>query len=137
MIYTKDLIINSLKRLSITLITIATILISNMALAFEKQIPHRDFTIILSSPKNFVSGKNEFQLSIKKGDKFIKDSDIKLTFNMPEMPGMPKMSELATLSLDNDVYKGEVVLPHGGTWQIRIQFSVDNKKYQAKSSIDF
>lgn len=137
MIYAKIPLLNKIKKLGIALIILMAILIGNKALAFEKQIAHKDFTIMLYSSKNFASGKNEFQLSIKQGDNFIKDSNTKLSFTMPEMLGMSKMTEIATLSLKNNIYNGEVFLPHGGTWQIRIQFSVDNKKYQAKSSIDF
>ncbi len=129
--------LKKLHSIGVIVAIIAVFLLSNKALAFEKQIPHKDFIILLSSPKNFVSGKNEFELTIKQGQKFIADSALKLSFTMPEMPGMPKMTEVATISLRGNSYKGVVVFPHGGTWQIRIQFSVDNKKYQAKSSIDF
>lgn len=107
------------------------------AFAFDKQITYKNFEITLSSPKNFVSGKNEFTLAIKNGNSFIKDSNAELIFTMPEMPGMPKMTEMATLTLDGDTYKGVVNFPHGGTWQIKVQFNDGDKKHQAKSSIDF
>lgn len=119
------------------LFMIMACLLGNKAFAFDKEIAHKDFSIVLSSQKNFVGGKNEFTLAIKKGNTFVKDADVKLSFTMPEMPGMPKMTELATLTLDGDMYKGSINFPHGGTWQIRLQFSHNGKKYQAKSSIDF
>ncbi len=107
------------------------------AFGFEKQIDTNGFSIVLQSPKNFTSGQNEFTLSLKQGDKPIRDSKISVKFMMPEMPGMPKMTQEATISANGDTYKGVVAFPHGGTWQIRIQFEVDSKSYQAKSSIDF
>ncbi len=125
------------KKLSIVAFVFMLFALSYKAFAFDKQIAYKDFEITLSSPKNFVAGKNEFTLVIKNGNSFVKDSNAKLLFIMPEMPGMPKMTEMATLTLDGDTYKGVVNFPHGGTWQIKVQFSDGNKKHQAKSSIDF
>ena len=56
---------------------------------------------------------------------------------MPEMPGMPKMSEEAIMQAKGNTFMGTVSFPHGGTWQIRIIFVINGKKYQAKSSLDF
>ncbi|WP_082942578.1 MULTISPECIES: FixH family protein [unclassified Helicobacter] len=109
--------------------------------AFEKKIESKDgFEITISSPKNFTAGKNSFDLILTKNGAQIADLDsakVAVRFSMPEMPGMPKMSEDASISLESGALKGVVSFPHGGTWQIRVNFEVDGVKYQAKSSIDF
>lgn len=105
--------------------------------AFDKDIAHKDFTITLSSPKNFTSGQNHFELVVKKDNKAVQISDVKVIFTMPEMPGMPRMSEDSAIEIDGTKAKGTVSFPHGGTWQIKIAFTYDSNKYQAKSSIDF
>ena len=108
-----------------------------MASAFDKEITHKDFAITFSSAKNFTAGQNNFEVVIKKDGKVIKPTELKITFGMPEMSGMPKMTEEAQMSASGDKFSGVVSFPHGGTWQIRIIFIVDGTKYQAKSSIDF
>lgn len=113
-------------------------LIFSQASAFEKVLQAKEYEIILSAPKNFTSGKNEFSVSIKRNGNEIEASDVAVKFMMPEMPGMPKMSEDSQISKDGEkAYKGVVHFPHGGTWQIRASFKIDSKNYLAKGSIDF
>ena len=105
------------------LFTLITIMLfyTTLAFGFEKSITHKDF----------------MQLTIKQNDTVIKASEIKVIFMMPEMPGMPKMSEEAVMQAKGNTFMGTVSFPHGGTWQIRIIFVINGKKYQAKSSLDF
>lgn len=114
------------------------VLFFSQALGFEKVLKAKEYEIILSAPKNFTSGKNEFNVSVKQNGNEIEASDVAVKFMMPEMPGMPKMSEDSQMSKDGEkAYKGVVHFPHGGTWQIRASFKIDNKNYLAKGSIDF
>lgn len=105
--------------------------------AFDKNIKHKDFSITLSSQKDFTAGSNDFSLAIKKDNQQVKADEVSISFMMPEMPGMPKMTEKAKVEYKGDNIQGNVSFPHGGTWQIRISFMIDGKKYNAKSSIDF
>ncbi|MWV61902.1 copper resistance protein [Helicobacter saguini] len=105
--------------------------------AFSKNFSNKDFSFILESSKDFTSGQNEFSFIVQKGGKSVAVENLKVTFFMPEMPGMPKMSSDSTLSANGDSYKGSVNLAHGGTWQVKVSFSFEGKKYQAKTSIDF
>lgn len=105
--------------------------------ALEKSFKAKDFTLTLKSAKPFTSGNNEFNFSITKDSKAILPQNLKITFFMPEMPGMPKMSEQASINKGTNDYTAVVNLVHGGTWQIKVTFEIDGKKYQGKSSIDF
>lgn len=115
----------------------AVFLLFNVTFAFEKTFSNKDFNFVLESSKDFVAGSNNFSFSIKKDSKAVEVQNLKIVFFMPEMPGMPKMSEEANLTKNNDKYIGSVNLVHGGTWQVKVSFNIDGKKYQAKSSIDF
>lgn len=121
------------------LFTLITIMLfyTTLAFGFEKSITHKDFMLTLINPKDFTAGHNNFELTIKQNDTVIKASEIKVIFMMPEMPGMPKMSEEAVMQAKGNTFMGTVSFPHGGTWQIRIIFVINGKKYQAKSSLDF
>ncbi|RDU60822.1 copper resistance protein [Helicobacter marmotae] len=110
----------------------------SLSYGFEKVITNKDdFEITLSSPKNFTSGHNSFEVSIKKDHALIKAEGLKVSFIMPEMPGMPKMTENAQLEAKDTKFLGQVSLPHGGTWQIRISFMYQGGEQRARSSIDF
>lgn len=104
---------------------------------FSKNFTSKDFNFILESSKDFTSGQNEFNFIVQKGGKAVAVENLKIIFFMPEMPGMPKMSAESSLSASGNGYKGSVNLAHGGTWQVKVSFSFEGKKYQAKSSIDF
>lgn len=117
-----------------------SLLVFNIMFGFSKEFSSKDFSFTLSAPKNFTSGSNEFSFKIQKNGASVdtqKVQDLQVVFFMPEMPGMPKMSANSNLAKDSSDYKGVVNLAHGGTWQIRVSFSYEGKKYNAKTSIDF
>jgi len=54
---------------------------------------------------------------------------------MPEMPGMPYMEEVKTMSASGDAYSSNVNFSMGGTWQVKIFIEADGKKYKHSSSV--
>ena len=113
-------------------------LLCAVGFGLEKGFSKDDFSFKLESSKNFSAGENSFSFSVLKDGKNVGDlSDLRLEFFMPEMPGMPKMTQKSNITKNGDKYSGVVNFPHGGTWQIKVYFSFEGKKYQAKSSIDF
>jgi len=61
-----------------------------------------------------------------------KPKEFKAYLYMPEMPGMPAMTELFEL---NNNYEGKVFIPMSGEWQIIIE--IDNKTIKKSINIPF
>ena len=84
------------------------------------------YDVTLKSSKALVVGSNEFLVKLSKDSKVIENAKVKAKFFMPEMPGMPYMESESEATLVNGVYKLNINLPMGGTWQYQLKFKTDD-----------
>ena len=82
--------------------------------------------VTLKSSKALVVGSNEFLVKLSKDSKVIENAKVKAKFFMPEMPGMPYMESESEATLVNGVYKLNINLPMGGTWQYQLKFKTED-----------
>lgn len=82
--------------------------------------------VILKSSKALVVGSNELIVELVKDSKVIENAKVKAKFFMPEMPGMPYMESEGEATLVNGVYKLNINLPMGGTWQYQLKFKTED-----------
>ena len=83
------------------------------------------YDVTLKSSKALVVGSNEFLVKLSKDSKVIENAKVKAKFFMPEMPGMPYMESESEATLVNGVYKLNINLPMGGTWQYQLKFKTE------------
>ena len=84
------------------------------------------YNVILKSSKALVVGSNELLVELAKDSKVIENAKVKAKFFMPEMPGMPYMESESEATLVNGVYKLNINLPMGGTWQYQLKFKTED-----------
>ena len=84
------------------------------------------YDVILKSSKALVVGSNELIVELAKDSKVIENAKVKAKFFMPEMPGMPYMESESEATLANGVYKLNINLPMGGTWQYQLKFKTED-----------
>ena len=84
------------------------------------------YDVILKSSKALVVGSNELLVQLAKDSKVIENAKVKAKFFMPEMPGMPYMESESEATLVNGVYKLNINLPMGGTWQYQLKFKTED-----------
>ena len=84
------------------------------------------YDVTLKSSKALVVGSNEFLVKLSKDSKVIENANVKAKFFMPEMPGMPYMESESEATLVNGVYKLNINLPMGGTWQYQLKFKTED-----------
>ena len=84
------------------------------------------YNVILKSSKALVVGSNELIVELAKDSKVIENAKVKAKFFMPEMPGMPYMESESEATLANGVYKLNINLPMGGTWQYQLKFKTED-----------
>ena len=84
------------------------------------------YDVTLKSSKALVVGSNEFLVGLAKDSKVIETAKVKVKFFMPEMPGMPYMESESEATLVNGVYKLNINLPMGGTWQYQLKFKTED-----------
>ena len=84
------------------------------------------YDVILKSSKALVVGSNELLVELAKDSKVIENVKVKAKFFMPEMPGMPYMESESEATLVNGVYKLNINLPMGGTWQYQLKFKTED-----------
>ena len=102
---------------------------------FTKTGKAGNLSITYSSAKPLVVGDNTMKVSVSENGKAVTGAKVELKIFMPEMPGMPYMEEVKTLSADGDVYSGNVNFSMGGTWQVKIFIEKDGKNYKHSSSV--
>lgn len=84
------------------------------------------YDVTLKSSKALVVGSNEFLVKLSKDSKVVENAKVKVKFFMPEMPGMPYMESESEATLVNGVYKLNINLPMGGTWQYQLKFKTED-----------
>ncbi|HRG61104.1 MAG TPA: FixH family protein [Aliarcobacter cryaerophilus] len=82
--------------------------------------------VSLKSSKALVVGSNELLVELSKDSKVIENAKVKAKFFMPEMPGMPYMESESEATLVDKVYKLNINLPMGGTWQYQLKFKTED-----------
>ena len=85
------------------------------------------YDVTLKSSKALVVGSNEFVVELAKDSKIVDNAKVKIKFFMPEMPGMPYMESESEATLVDKVYKLNINLPMGGTWQYQLKFKTDDE----------
>ena len=102
---------------------------------FTKSGKAGSLDVTYSSPKPLVVGNNNISVKISDHGKAVKGAKVDFKIFMPEMPGMPYMEEVQTLSENGDIYNGTVNFSMSGTWQVKIFVEKDGKKYKHSSSV--
>ena len=80
-------------------------------------------------------GDNTINVAITDGGKALTGAKVEFKVFMPEMPGMPYMEEVKTMSVSGEGYSSNVNFSMGGTWQVKIYIEKDGKKYKHSSSV--
>ena len=94
-----------------------------------------NLSVTYSSEKPLVVGDNTIKVIVSENGKAVTGAKVELKIFMPEMPGMPYMEEIKSMSVKGDAYGGNVNFSMGGTWQIKIFIEKDGKKYKHSSSV--
>ena len=102
---------------------------------FTKSGKAGSLNVTYSSAKPLVVGDNTVDVKITKDGKVLKGAKVEFKVFMPEMPGMPYMEEVKTMSASGDGYSSNVNFSMGGTWQVKIFIEKDGKKYKHSSSV--
>ena len=102
---------------------------------FSKSGNSGSLKITYSSDKPLTVGDNTIVVKIKKDGKPLTGAKVEFKVFMPEMPGMPYMEDVKTLSALGENYSGNVNFSMGGTWQVKIYIEKDGKKYKYSSSV--
>jgi len=91
--------------------------------------------VTYSSDKPLTVGDNTIVVEIKKDGKPVTGAKVEFKVFMPEMPGMPYMEDVRTLSTTGNSYSGNINFSMAGTWQVKIYIEKDGKKYKYSSSV--
>lgn len=102
---------------------------------FTKRGKAGSLSVTYSSAKPLVVGDNTINLAITKDGHALTGANVKFKLFMPEMPGMPYMEEVKTMSANGENYTANVNFSMGGTWQVTIYIEKDGKKYKHTSSV--
>ena len=102
---------------------------------FSKSGNSGSLKITYSSDKPLTVGDNTIEVNIKKDGKPLTGAKVDFKISMPEMPGMPYMEEVKSLSATGNSYSGNINFSMGGTWQVKIYIEKDGKKYKYSSSV--
>ena len=109
--------------------------VSNDVQGFSKSGKAGSLKVTYSSDKPLTVGDNSIEVNIKKDGKPLTGAKVDFKVFMPEMPGMPRMEEVKSLSTVGENYGGNVNFSMGGTWQVKIYIEKDGKKYKYSSSV--
>ncbi len=102
---------------------------------FTKSGKAGSLSVTYSSDKPLVVGDNTIKVLVSENGKALTGAKVELKIFMPEMPGMPYMEEVKSMTADGDSYSGNVNFSMGGTWQVKIFIEKDGKKYKYSSSV--
>ena len=102
---------------------------------FSKSGNAGSLKITYSSDKPLTVGDNTIKVDIQKDGKPLTGAKVEFKIFMPEMPGMPYMEEVKTLSATGNIYSGNINFSMAGTWQVKIYIEKDGKKYKYSSSV--
>jgi hypothetical protein len=108
---------------------------SSSSEGFSKTGKAGSLNVTYSSDKPLVVGDNTIDVAITKDGKVLKDAKVEFKIFMPEMPGMPYMEEVKSMTASGDNYSTNVNFSMGGTWQVKIYIEKDGKKYKHSSSV--
>ena len=114
-----------MKRL--TVLTVMVLLLAGTVYAKDYEVTKKagDLTVMVKIDKNPpVTGTNNMEITVKDaGGKTVTDAKVIVEYSMPAMPGMPAMNYKTDAQLKGDVYKAEMNLSMGGSWNISIKVS--------------
>jgi len=102
---------------------------------FTKSGKAGSLSVTYSSAKPLVVGDNTIELVIRKEGEVLTGAKVEFKLFMPEMPGMPYMEEVKSMTANGDNYRANVNFSMGGTWQVTIYIEKDGKKYKHSSSV--
>lgn len=102
---------------------------------FSKSGKAGNLDITYSSAKPLVVGDNVMEIKIMDAGQAVTGATVEMKVFMPEMPGMPYMEYIKTMSPSGEAYTGSINYSMGGTWQVHIFIEKDGKKYKHTSSV--
>jgi len=102
---------------------------------FSKSGKAGSLKVTYSSAKPLVVGDNTIDVKVTKDGKALTGAKVEFKIFMPEMPGMPYMEEIKSMTAFGDSYSTNVNFSMGGTWQVKIYIEKDGKKYKHSSSV--
>ena len=108
---------------------------SSSSEGFSKSGRAGSLDVTYSSAKPLVVGDNSIKLTITKDGEPLKDAEVEFKVFMPEMPGMPYMEDVVTMTPSGDGYVGSANFSMAGTWQVKIYIQKDGKRYKHASSV--
>ena len=117
-------------------ITIALGVSLLQAAAFEKIAESDMIKVVLSADKPLTTGSNLVSVALK--DEKYKDAKVSIKIFMPEMPGMPVMSQTSDAkAMGNGNYEVNLNFSMSGTWQVWIFVAPkEGKKIRVKTSLN-
>ena len=94
------------------------------------------YRLVLESEKPLSVGDNGLVLRLyEKGQPA--DAKVKVKFFMPEMPGMPYMEFKTKGRFKEGIYRTNINLSMGGTWQYQVKFkTADSKVHKLRGSVN-
>ncbi len=95
-----------------------------------------DITVKIQSDKDLFVGQNNVTISLAKGGKPLTAKSVEIKTFMPEMPGMPEMSDKEEAKGKDGIYKGSLNFSMNGTWQVTVTIvDTDGKRKRYKTSV--
>lgn len=95
-----------------------------------------DITVKIQSDKDLFIGQNSVTISLAKEGKPLTPKSVEIKTFMPEMPGMPEMSDEEEAKGKNGIYKGSLNFSMNGTWQVTVTIvDTDGKRKRYKTSV--
>ena len=124
-----------MKKLAVIVFAFILGITSAFGVAFEKKGNSGGKYVGYSSEKPLFVDHNYINILLQKDGANITDAKVKIKVFMPEMPGMPEMEYDNEAKSKDGRYEAMINFSMSGTWQVRIEFEVDGKKYLHKSSV--
>ena len=95
-----------------------------------------DITVKIQSDKDLMVGQNNLTVTLTKEGKPLAPKSVEIKAFMPEMPGMPEMSDKINLKGKSGIYKGSLNFAMSGTWQVSVTIvDTDGKRKRYKTSV--
>jgi hypothetical protein len=116
------------------------LLLAGIAYAKDYEVTKKvgQYTVVSTIDRNPpVVGNNNITVAIKdESGKQVTDSQVRVEYSMPAMPGMPPMDYKTDAQLQGNVYKATMNLSMSGPWNITVKFRKDDKVRSIKFNID-
>jgi len=124
----------------VMIIGLICLLFAGIAYAKDYEVTKKvgQYSVAASIDKNPpIVGNNNITIGIKdESGKLVTDTQVRVEYSMPAMPGMPPMNYKTDAQLQGTVYKATMNLSMSGPWNITVKFKKDDKIRSMKFNID-